>query len=166
MLTRVDPALGSPGDPVSGRCSRYCRGRCWQFLARSPAAWSPAMALRKEDTSICVYVYVLDCAKGEFELFLIRRNTSESTATIDNFVKILAESVLRLQTRCQHTKASRRGLGSEDAKGRRDGVKYGSTSKPASKRSRIRTGPGETFENAVFMLLRCSGRFRQAAVPR
>ena len=67
------------------------------------------MALRKEDTSICVYVYVLDCAKGEFELFLIRRNTSESTATIDNFVKILAESVLRLETRCQKAKASRRG---------------------------------------------------------
>jgi len=61
------------------------------------------------DRTIGVNVYVFDCSKGEFELFLIRRNTSESTATIDNFVKILAESVLRLQTRCQNAKASRQG---------------------------------------------------------
>ena len=61
------------------------------------------------DRTIGVNVYVLDCSKGEYELFLIRRNTSESTATIDNFVKILAESVLRLQTRRQNAKASRRG---------------------------------------------------------
>jgi len=61
------------------------------------------------DRTIGVNVYVLDCSKGEYELFLIRRNTSESTATIDNFVKILAESVLRLQTRRQNAKASHRG---------------------------------------------------------
>jgi DNA-binding transcriptional LysR family regulator len=51
------------------------------------------------DRTIGVNVYVLDRSKGEYELFLIRRNTSESTATVDNFVKIMAESVLRLQTR-------------------------------------------------------------------
>jgi len=61
------------------------------------------------DRTIGVNVYVLDCSKGEYELFLIRRNTSESTATIDTFVKILAESVLRLQTRRQNAKASHRG---------------------------------------------------------
>ena len=61
------------------------------------------------DSTIGVNVYVLGRSKGEYELFLFRRNTSESTATIDNFVKILAESALRLQTRCQNAKASRRG---------------------------------------------------------
>ena len=61
------------------------------------------------DRTIGVNVYVLDCSKGEYELFLMRRNTSESTATVDNFVKILAESVLRLQTRRQNAKASHRG---------------------------------------------------------
>jgi DNA-binding transcriptional LysR family regulator len=61
------------------------------------------------DRTIGVNVYVLDCSKGEYELFLIRRNTSESTATIDNFAKILAESVLRLQTRRQNAKAAHRG---------------------------------------------------------
>ena len=61
------------------------------------------------DRTIGVNVYVLDCSKGEYELFLIRRNTSESTATVDNFVKIIAESVLRLQTRRQNAKASHRG---------------------------------------------------------
>jgi DNA-binding transcriptional LysR family regulator len=61
------------------------------------------------DRTIGVNVYVLDCSKGEYELFLIRRNTSESTATVDNFVKILAESVLRLQTRRQNAKVSHRG---------------------------------------------------------
>jgi hypothetical protein len=50
------------------------------------------------DRTIGVNVYVLDCSKGEYELFLIRRKTSESAATVDNFVKILAESVRRLQT--------------------------------------------------------------------
>ena len=59
------------------------------------------------DRTIGVNVYVLDCSKGEYELFLIRRNTSESTATIDTFVKILAESVLRLQTRRQNAEAAR-----------------------------------------------------------
>jgi hypothetical protein len=61
------------------------------------------------DRTIGVNVYVLDCSKGEYELFLIRRNTSESTAMIDNFVKILAESVLSLQTRPQNAEAARRG---------------------------------------------------------
>jgi DNA-binding transcriptional LysR family regulator len=61
------------------------------------------------DRTIGVNVYILDRSKGEHELFLIRRNTSESTATVDNFVQILAESVLRLQTRCQNAKASYRG---------------------------------------------------------
>ena len=61
------------------------------------------------DRTIGVNVYVLDCSKGEYELFLIRRNTSESTATVDNFVKILAESVLRLQTRRKNAKVSHRG---------------------------------------------------------
>jgi DNA-binding transcriptional LysR family regulator len=60
------------------------------------------------DRTIGVNVYVLDCSKGEHELFSIRRNTSESTASVDNFVKILAESVLRLQKRCQNAKASHR----------------------------------------------------------
>jgi len=61
------------------------------------------------DRTIGVNVYVLDRSKGEYELFLIRRNTSESTATVDNFVKIIAESVLRLQTRRQSAEAARRG---------------------------------------------------------
>jgi DNA-binding transcriptional LysR family regulator len=51
------------------------------------------------DRTIGVSVYVLDCSRGEYELFLIRRKASESVATVDNFVKILVESVLRLQTR-------------------------------------------------------------------
>ena len=61
------------------------------------------------DRTIGVNVYVLDRSKGEYELYLIRRNTSESTATVDNFVKIIAESVLRLQTRRQNAEAARRG---------------------------------------------------------
>jgi DNA-binding transcriptional LysR family regulator len=66
------------------------------------------------DRTIGVNVYVLDCSKGEYELFVMRRNTSESTATIDNFVKILAESVLRLQTRRQNAKGSHRGAEGPD----------------------------------------------------
>jgi hypothetical protein len=61
------------------------------------------------DRTINVNVYVLDRSKGEYELYLIRRNTSESIATVDNFVKIIAESVLRLQTRRQNAEAARRG---------------------------------------------------------
>jgi DNA-binding transcriptional LysR family regulator len=68
---------------------------------------APAIGFR--DRTSGVNVYVLDRAKGEYELFLIRRSTSESTTTVDNFVKILAESVRRLQTPRQDAKASGRG---------------------------------------------------------
>jgi DNA-binding transcriptional LysR family regulator len=47
---------------------------------------------------IGVSFHVLDGLKLEFEMFLMRTNSSEPGATVDNFVKILAESVLRLQT--------------------------------------------------------------------
>jgi hypothetical protein len=49
--------------------------------------------------TIGVSFHVLDGSKGEFEMFLMRTNSSERGATVDNFVKILAESVLRLQSR-------------------------------------------------------------------
>jgi DNA-binding transcriptional LysR family regulator len=48
--------------------------------------------------TVGVSSHVLDGSKGEFEMFLMRTNSSEPGATVDNFVKILAESVLRLQT--------------------------------------------------------------------
>ena len=45
---------------------------------------------------IGVSFHVLDGLKREFEMFLMRTNSSETGATVDNFVKILAESVRRL----------------------------------------------------------------------
>jgi DNA-binding transcriptional LysR family regulator len=45
---------------------------------------------------IGVSFHVLDGLKEEFEMFLMRTNSSETGATVDNFVKILAESVRRL----------------------------------------------------------------------
>jgi len=48
--------------------------------------------------TIGVSFHVLDGLRAEFEIFLMRRKGAEPTATVDNFVKILAESVLRLQT--------------------------------------------------------------------
>jgi hypothetical protein len=47
---------------------------------------------------IGVSFHVLDGLKEEFEMFLMGTNSSEPGATVDNLVKILAESVLRLQT--------------------------------------------------------------------
>jgi DNA-binding transcriptional LysR family regulator len=47
--------------------------------------------------TIGVSFHVLDGSKEEFEIVLIRRKCSEP-ATVDNFVKILAESVRRLRT--------------------------------------------------------------------
>ena len=41
-------------------------------------------------------VHVLEDSKAEFEMFLMRRKSSEAAVTVGNFVKILAESVLRL----------------------------------------------------------------------
>jgi DNA-binding transcriptional LysR family regulator len=48
--------------------------------------------------TVGVSFHVLDGSKGEFEMFLMRTNSSEPAATVDNFVKIIAESVLRLRT--------------------------------------------------------------------
>ena len=48
--------------------------------------------------TIGVSSHVLDGSKGEWEMFLMRRKSAEPAATLDNFVKILAESVLCLQT--------------------------------------------------------------------
>jgi hypothetical protein len=41
-------------------------------------------------------VHVLEDSKAEFEMFLMRRKSSEAAVTVGNFVKVLAESVLRL----------------------------------------------------------------------
>jgi hypothetical protein len=43
-----------------------------------------------------VSVYALEDSKAEFEMFLMRSKSSEAAVTVGNFVKILAESVLRL----------------------------------------------------------------------
>ena len=48
--------------------------------------------------TIGVSFHVLDGLQGEFEMLLMRRKSAEPAATLDNFVKILAESLLRLQT--------------------------------------------------------------------
>ena len=48
--------------------------------------------------TVGVSFHVLDGSKGEFEMFLMRTDSSEPAATVDNFVKIIAESVLRLRT--------------------------------------------------------------------
>jgi DNA-binding transcriptional LysR family regulator len=48
--------------------------------------------------TIGVSFHVLEGLQGEFEMFLMRRKSAEPAATLDNFVEILAESVLRLQT--------------------------------------------------------------------
>ena len=57
---------------------------------------APAILSRRR--TIGVSFHVLDGSKGEFEMFLMRTNSSEPAATVDNFVKIIAESVLRLRT--------------------------------------------------------------------
>lgn len=46
-----------------------------------------------------VKFHVLDDSTGEFEMFLLRRKSPEPTTTVDNFIKILAESVQGLTTR-------------------------------------------------------------------
>ena len=56
-----------------------------------------APAILSRHRKIGVSFHVLDGSQGEFEMFLIRLKSAEPGAT-DNFVKILAESVLRLQT--------------------------------------------------------------------
>jgi DNA-binding transcriptional LysR family regulator len=48
--------------------------------------------------TIGVSLHVLDGLQWEFEMLLMRRKSAEPAATLDNFVKILAESLLRLQT--------------------------------------------------------------------
>jgi hypothetical protein len=53
--------------------------------------------------TVGVSFHVLDGSKGEFEMFLMRTNSSEPAATVDNFVKIIAESVLRLRTSVEMT---------------------------------------------------------------
>ena len=53
---------------------------------------------------IGVSFHVLDGLKEKFEMFFTRTNSFEPGATVDNFVKVLAESVLRLQTRPGKTK--------------------------------------------------------------
>jgi hypothetical protein len=45
-----------------------------------------------------VSFHVLDGLQGEFEMLLMRRKSAEPAAILDKFVKILAESLLRLQT--------------------------------------------------------------------
>src|ERR1700730_5240044 len=47
--------------------------------------------------TIGVRFHVLDGLQGEFEMLLMRRKSAEPATTLDNFVKILAESLLRLQ---------------------------------------------------------------------
>ena len=56
-----------------------------------------APAILSRHRTIGVSFHVLDGSQGEFEMFLIRLKSAELGAT-DNFVKILAESLLRLQT--------------------------------------------------------------------
>ena len=51
------------------------------------------------DRAVGVNFQVLGGSKGEFELFLIRRREAEPPATVNNFVKILFESVQPLQTK-------------------------------------------------------------------
>jgi DNA-binding transcriptional LysR family regulator len=58
---------------------------------------------------IGVSFHVLDGLKEEFEMFLMRTNSSNPGATVDNFVKILAESVLRLQTPVEMISVPRSG---------------------------------------------------------
>jgi hypothetical protein len=48
--------------------------------------------------TVGVSIHVLDGLKEEFEMFLMRTNSSEPGAAVDNFVNILGDSVLRLQT--------------------------------------------------------------------
>ena len=57
---------------------------------------APAILSRRR--TIGVSFHVLDGSQGEFEVLLMRLKSAEPGATVDNFVKILAESVLRLQT--------------------------------------------------------------------
>jgi len=45
-----------------------------------------------------VNFHILNGAKEKFKMFLMRRKMPEPAATVDNFVKIIAESVLRLRT--------------------------------------------------------------------
>jgi DNA-binding transcriptional LysR family regulator len=57
-----------------------------------------APAILSRHRTIGVSFHVLDGSQGEFEMFLMRLKSTEPGATVDNFVKILAESVLRIQT--------------------------------------------------------------------
>jgi DNA-binding transcriptional LysR family regulator len=56
----------------------------------------PEIAFR--DRPIGVSVHALDGLKGEFQVLLRTRKGPEPAATVDNFAKMLAESVLHLQT--------------------------------------------------------------------
>ena len=58
-------------------------------------ALGPKIGLR--DLPGAVNSYVLEDSQSEFELFLLRKKESEPTATVNNFTKILFESVRRSQ---------------------------------------------------------------------
>ena len=85
---RFEPNLLALGDSVESLLSMVAAGR--------GVLLGPEILFRHPTDGVSVHV--LDGFKEEFEMFLMRTNSSELGATVDNFVKILADSVLRLQT--------------------------------------------------------------------
>jgi DNA-binding transcriptional LysR family regulator len=84
-----DPTFLALGNSLESLLSMVAAGRGVLLLPDIAFGFRP----------VGVSFHVLDGSKGEFEMFLLRRKSSEPTTTVDNFVQILAESVQRLETR-------------------------------------------------------------------
>jgi DNA-binding transcriptional LysR family regulator len=84
-----DPDFLLLGNSLESLLSMVAAGRGVLLLPDIALAYRPAG----------VNFHVLDDSKAEFEMFLLRRKGPEPMTTVDNFVKLLAESVLRLGTR-------------------------------------------------------------------
>lgn len=84
-----DPNFLFLGNTLESLLSMVAAGRGVLLLPDIAFAFRP----------VGVKFHVLDDSTGEFEMFLLRRKSPEPTTTVDNFIKILAESVQGLKTR-------------------------------------------------------------------
>jgi DNA-binding transcriptional LysR family regulator len=85
---RFEPNLLALGDSVESLLSMVAAGR--------GVLLAPEILFQHRVSG--VRLHVLDALKEQFEMFFLRRKSDEPAATVDSFLKILAESVLRLLT--------------------------------------------------------------------
>ena len=85
-----EPKLLPIGDTFDSLISMVAAGR--------GVVISPEILLRKLHLPAAVNSYILEDSQSKFELFLLRKKESEPAATVNNFAKILFESVRRLQS--------------------------------------------------------------------